>query len=54
VHIQNIVDSAPEVDFYRTDGYYGYLDVVFPGDHVRNNHRFSQRRTNFRKVVRCA
>ena len=36
VHIQNIVDSAPEADFYRTDGYVGYLDVVFPSDHVRN------------------
>jgi hypothetical protein len=36
VHIQNIVDGAPEADFYRTDGYHGYLDVVFPGDHVRN------------------
>jgi hypothetical protein len=36
VHIQNIVDTAPEADFYRTDGYHGYLDVVFPGDHVRN------------------
>ncbi len=35
-HIQNIVDGTPEADFYRTDGYHGYLDVVFPGDHVRN------------------
>jgi IS1 family transposase len=35
-HIQRIVDAAPEVDFYHTDGYMGYLDVVFPGDHVRN------------------
>ena len=38
IHIQNIVDSAPEADFYRTDGYIGYLDVVFPGDHMRNVH----------------
>jgi len=36
VHIQNIVDGAPEADFYRTDGAHLYLDVVFPGDHVRN------------------
>jgi len=36
VHVQTIVDSAPEADFYRTDGNVGYLDVVFPGDHVRN------------------
>jgi len=35
-HIQNIVDGAPEADFYRTDGYGGYLDVVFPGDHIRH------------------
>jgi hypothetical protein len=36
VHIQRIVDSAPDADFYRTGGYHGYLDVVFPGDHIRN------------------
>ena len=32
------MDGAPWADFYRTDGYFGYLDVVFPGDHVRNVH----------------
>ena len=37
-HIQRIVDGAPEADFYNTDGYNGYFDVVFPGDHVRNIH----------------
>jgi len=34
-HIQRIVDGAPEADFYRTDGAHAYLDVIFPGDHVR-------------------
>lgn len=34
--IQNIVDSSPEADFYYTDGYLGYIDVVYPGKHIRN------------------
>ena len=34
--IQNIVDSSLEADFYYTDGYFGYMDVVFPGRHIRN------------------
>ena len=34
--IQNIVDSSPEADFYFTDGYLGYVDVVYPGKHIRN------------------
>ena len=37
-HIQEIVDGAPWVEKYRTDGYLGYLDVVFPGEHIRNIH----------------
>ncbi len=37
-HIQNIVDGAPWAEKYCTDGYVGYLDVVFPGEHVRNIH----------------
>ena len=36
IHIQNIVDSAPWAKEYCTDGYVGYLDVIFPGKHVRN------------------
>lgn len=36
--IQNIVDNAPEADFYCSDGYVGYLDVVYPGKHIRNVH----------------
>ena len=38
VKIQEIVDSGPEAGKYCTDGYNGYLDVVFPGEHVRNIH----------------
>ena len=36
--IQNIVDNAPEADFYCSDGYVGYLDVIYPGKHIRNIH----------------
>ena len=36
VHIQSIVDNAPWAKTYCTDGYTGYLDVVFPGRHIRN------------------
>ena len=34
--IQNIVDSSPSAENYCTDGYLGYVDVVYPGKHVRN------------------
>lgn len=34
--IQRIVDSAPEVEQYCTDGWNGYIDVVYPGRHIRN------------------
>ena len=34
--IQRIVDNGPEAKKYCTDGYQGYLDVVFPGEHIRN------------------
>ena len=34
--IQEIVDSSPEAKNYCTDGYNVYLDVVFPGWHIRN------------------
>ena len=33
-----MVDAAPEAEEYCTDGYYGYLDVVFPGKHIYNIH----------------
>ena len=34
--LQGIVDNAPEAERYSTDGYMGYLDVIFPGKHIRN------------------
>jgi len=36
--IQAIVDSAPEAQYYYTDGYVGYVDVIYPGWHVYNIH----------------
>jgi IS1 family transposase len=35
--IQAIVDSAPSAEKYCTDGFLGYLDVVYPGKHIRNS-----------------
>jgi IS1 family transposase len=34
--IQKLVDNSPEAETYCTDGYPGYIDVVYPGKHVRN------------------
>ena len=34
--IQRIVDGAPEAKRYCTDGWFGYVDVVYPGWHIRN------------------
>ena len=36
--IQDIVDSAPYADYYCTDGYFGYLSVIYPGKHIYNCH----------------
>ena len=36
--IQAIVDSAPEAQSYCTDGFLGYIDIVYPGQHIRNIH----------------
>ena len=36
--IQSMVDSAPQAKKYCTDGYFGYLDVIFPGKHIFNIH----------------
>lgn len=36
--IQKIVDSGPEAEYYCTDGYWGYVDIVYPGKHIRNIH----------------
>jgi len=34
--LQRIVDSAPSAEYYCTDGWGAYSDVVYPGKHVRN------------------
>jgi len=34
--VQHIVDNAPEAKAYCTDGWVGYIDVVYPGQHIRN------------------
>lgn len=34
--IQKIVDNGPDAECYCTDGYLGYIDVVYPGKHIRN------------------
>lgn len=34
--IQEIVDKAPKAKFYCTDGYQGYIDIVYSGQHIRN------------------
>ena len=39
--IQQMVDAAQEAQKYCTDGYGGYLDVIFPGKHVFNVHNKS-------------
>ena len=35
-YIQGIVDNATYAKLYCTEGYVGYLDVVYPGVHIRN------------------
>lgn len=34
--IQKIVDAEPEAKYYYTDGYIGYIDIAYPGTHIRN------------------
>ena len=36
--IQGVVDHAPDVGKYCTDGYAAYREVVYPGRHIFNNH----------------
>ena len=31
-----MIDNAAEAQTYCSDGYVGYLDVVYPGKHIRN------------------
>ena len=34
--IQSMVDAVLPAQFYCTDGYTGYIDIVYPGKHIRN------------------
>ena len=34
--IQRLVDGAPPAEHYCTDGWFGYIDVIYPGQHTRN------------------
>ena len=34
--IQNIVDNASTAERYYTDGFLGYVDIIYPGKHIRN------------------
>ena len=36
--LQGLVDSVEYADNYCTDGNLSYLDVIFPGRHIRNVH----------------
>ena len=38
IRIQRMVDSAFDAEEYCTDGYSGYVDIVYPGRHIRNIH----------------
>lgn len=39
--IQKMVDTSCDAERYCTDGYSGYLGVVFPGQHIFNIHNKS-------------
>jgi IS1 family transposase len=34
--LQGIVDNSPEAKNYATDGYLTYIDLIYPGKHIRN------------------
>ena len=34
--IQDMIDRAAPAETYYSDGYVGYLDVVYPGQYIRN------------------
>lgn len=36
--IQRMVNAAPNIQKYCTDGYSAYLNVIFPGKHIYNIH----------------
>lgn len=33
-----MVDNGPEAEYYCTDGYWGYVNIVYPGKHIRKIH----------------
>ena len=34
--LQGIVDNSPEAESYATDGFLTYIDLIYPGKHIRN------------------
>ena len=50
--IQAIVDTAPPADNYATDGYLGYVDVVYPGRHIRNTKIGEKFRALFHDIIK--
>ena len=36
VRLQSIIDNAPDAEKYATDGFFGYIDLAYPGKHIRN------------------
>lgn len=36
--IQAMVDAAAPANRYASDGWSGYIDVIYPGKHIRNTH----------------
>ena len=36
IRLQSIIDNAPDAENYATDGFFGYIDLVYPGKHIRN------------------
>jgi len=34
--IQDMIDNTPPAEKCYADGYLGYIDVVYPGKHIRN------------------
>lgn len=36
--IQALIDTSPPAENYASDGYLGYIDVAYPGKHIRNIH----------------
>ena len=34
--MQSIIDNAPDAEKYATDGFFGYIDLAYPGKHIHN------------------